>query len=326
MYIRALRMCARILKYNTTKRNYYSRRISFFPWIMVLFVLCLSFPVRAEVWKQYNVISKHYFSIAATGGYYSLLENIPEVTTRGGGAGMLGIGYEFRYNGFWLTTGVEVQYGTSTMNMDGYDVHREMYDTQGKRVSYHYYVAGYSDTQRDFRVGVPLMLGFYTNGIYGGIGAKFSYVPHSVTTPSITYTTTGTYERYIADFENMPNHFYTEYTTPGHNELKMHPQGLIIAELGYDILNKERMQNYALCSVLKIGLYAEYGINSAFSGNEHDELTYGVNPINPSQLTVDSYYVRNSLQGARIVPFFVGVKVAFMLRIRTSNCRCVGPI
>ena len=294
--------------------------------MIVLFFLYASAPAQAEVWKQYNVISKHYFSLSASGGYYSLQENIPEVTTRGGGAGMLGFGYEMRYKGFFVSAGVDLQYGGSTMTMPAYDVHREMYDTQGKRVSFHYSVDSYTDTQYDFRVGVPVMLGFYTNGIYGGVGAKFSYAPHTITTPTIHYVTTGTYERYIADFEDMPNHFYTEYTTPGKNEVKMHPQGSIIAELGYDVLNKERMTNYALCSVLKVALYAEYGINSCMDGNEHDEQTYGINAANPSQLTIDSYYARANLDNARIVPFYVGVKVTFMLRIRTSNCRCEGPL
>ena len=39
--------------------------------------LMLHVTTHAEVWKQYNVITKHYFSISASGGYYSLLENIP---------------------------------------------------------------------------------------------------------------------------------------------------------------------------------------------------------------------------------------------------------
>ncbi|MBQ9295685.1 MAG: hypothetical protein IJ204_00640 [Paludibacteraceae bacterium] len=291
-----------------------------------LLLIIASLPLRAEVWKQYNVITKHYFSISAGGGYYSLLENIPEVTTRGGGAGMLGVNYEFRYSGFWFSVGADVQYGSSTLTMAPFEVHREMYDTQGKRVSYHYNIEEYSDTQRDFRVGVPVLFGFYTNGVYGGIGAKFSYAPHTVTTPAMTYTTSGTYERYLADFENMPNHFYTQYSVPGKTEVKMHPQGSVIAELGYDVLNKERMSNYALCSVLKVALYAEYGINSCTSGNAHDEIIYKYNPADPTQLIADSYYVRHNLEKARIVPFYVGVKVTFMLRIRTSNCRCYGPL
>lgn len=288
--------------------------------------LMLHVTTHAEVWKQYNVITKHYFSISASGGYYSLLENIPDVTTKGGGSGILGINYEMRYNGFWFSVGVDMLYGTSTLNMPPFDAHREMYDTQGKRVSFHYHIDEYSDTQKDFRVGVPVLFGFYTNGLYGAVGAKFSYAPRTVTTPTITYTTSGTYERYIADFENMPNHFYAEYTTPGRSELKMHPQGSIIAELGYDVLNKERMSNYALCSVLKLAVYAEYGINSCMSGADHNEQLYGVNPANPVQLTIDSYYARMNLDEARVVPFYVGIKATFMLRIRTSNCRCEGPL
>lgn len=278
-----------------------------------------------QKWKMYNVNTKHYFSVAAGVGYYSLLENIPEIQTTGGAAGTLNVGYELRYNGFCMLLGVDVQYGASTMTMPPFSVHRDIYDTQGKRVSMHYEVSRYSDTQSSLRVGVPLLFGFYTNGIYGALGAKFSYVPLTVSVPEMKYTTTGTYEQYIVDFEDMPNHFYTEYTTPGREEIRMHPQGLVVAELGYDILNKERMSSYARCSVLKVAVYAEYGLNSCLSGLAHDEQTYGINPADPSQLVVSSYYARRNLRNARIVPLYVGVKLTYLMRIRTANCHCESP-
>lgn len=283
--------------------------------------------VHAQVWKMYNVNTKHYFSISAGGGYYSLYENIPEIETRGGGAGLFGLAYEMRYNGFWLSVGADFLYGTSTLTMmNGFEITRDIFDTQGKRVTITYDVAGYTDTQRDFRIGIPLMFGFFTNGFYGGVGAKFSYAPRTMTTPSITYTTTGDYYQYLADFVDMPNHFYTQYTQKGSSRVEMVPQGSVVAELGYDILNKERMTMYSLCSVLKVALYAEYGINSCVKGAEHDQMVYGFSETDASKLTVASYYARTNTHDMRIVPFYVGVKVCFMLRIKTANCHCDGPL
>ena len=293
--------------------------------LLVAVVLLTASPVRGDqVWKLRNVIDKHYFSLSASGGYYSLLENLPDISTSGGGGLALGFGYEFRYSYFWLSLGIDFQYGVSTLTSAGFDVHRELLDTQGKPVSFHYYVDSYRDTQHDCRIGMPFMLGFCTNGIYGGIGVKISYAPRTICTPSITYTTTGTYEQYIDDFEEMPNHFYTEYTTPGRSEVIMKPQGHVVAELGYDILNKERMASYSLCSVLKVAAYAEYGINSCMSGSEHDGILYGYDSTNPALLTVNSYYAQHDVSKARIVPLYVGVKVTFMLRIKTANCHCDG--
>ena len=225
---------------------------------------------QAEVWKQFNVLTKHYLSLSGEVGYYSLLENMQDVRTRGGVGGALGLGYEMRYNGFWLGVGLDVMYGSTTMTTAGYSVDRELIDTQGKRVNYHYDVQSYTDTQHDLRVGIPLLLGFYTNGFYGGAGFKFSLAPYTATTPTIHYRTTGGYEKYIDDFENMPNHFYTEYTVNGRSEVKITPQAHVVAELGYDILNKERMSSYALCSVLKVALYAEDGLNSCLKGTIHE--------------------------------------------------------
>lgn len=291
--------------------------------LLAAVVMMMAVPLCAQQkWKLNNVIDKHYFSLSASGGYYSLLENIPEITTKGGGGCTIGIGYEFRYSYFWLSAGFDFQYGASTLTTAPFDIHREFLDTQGKPVNFHFYVDEYSDTQHDFRIGIPVMVGFCTNGIYGGIGMKFSYAPRTVATPSIKYVTTGTYEQYIDDFENMPNHFYTEYTAPGRTEIVMKPQGHVIAELGYDILNRERMTTYALCSVLKVAAYAEYGINSCMSGSEDDGILYGYDETNPAQLIANSYYAQHNVSKARIVPLFVGIKVTFMLRIKTANCRC----
>ena len=250
------------------------------------------------------------------------MENRDDIHTKGGAGAGIGIGYELRHKGFWLATSVDVQYGVSTMKTDGYSIDREMIDTQGKHVNFHYDVQSYSDTQHDLRLGIPVILGFYTNGFYGGAGARFSLAPYTATTPSIHYKTTGGYERYIDDFENMPNHFYTEYTIDGKSKVSIKPQFSVVAELGYDILNKERMSNYARCSVLKIAVFAEYGINSCITGVPHEEDTYEVDKVNPTILNPSSFYANKDMRNARIVPLFVGVKVVYMFRIKTANCRC----
>ena len=137
--------------------------------LLVLLIAGGVLPLRAEIWKLYNYNTKHYFSLSAGVGYYSLLENIPEVSTKGGAAGLFGVAYELRYNGFAFSVGVDLQYGSSTMTMAPFSAHREIYDTQGKQVSMHYEVSSSTDTQSDFRVGIPVMFGFYTNGLYGAL-------------------------------------------------------------------------------------------------------------------------------------------------------------
>lgn len=291
-------------------------------WLLLLATMM----AQAEVWKMYNVLTKHYLALSGELGYYSLLENVPGVTTRGGASGSIGLGYEMRYNNFWLGVGLNFQFCSSTMTIAGSSVDRAIYDTQGKLVQYHYDVEGYKDTQNSLRVGLPILLGFYTNGIYGGAGVRVSLAPYSFTTPSVTYKTIGDYDHYIDPFEDMPNHYYTEYTTTGHTDIKLRPQASVIAELGYDILNKERMTTYALCSVLKVALFAEYGLNSCLTGTKDERDIYRVDSTNPTQLIPDAYYANKDLRRARIVPLFVGVKVTFMLRIKTANCRCDGAI
>lgn len=293
-------------------------------WLVHIVLLLCVCTAQAEVWKQFNVLTKHYLSLTGEVGYYSLLENLPDVRTRGGASGALGLGYEMRYNKFWFGIGLDLQYGSSSMTTAGFGIDRAVYDTQGKLVQFHYDIKDYTDTQNDLRVGVPILFGFYTNGIYGGAGLRFSFAPYTFSAPSVTYYTRGSYEKYIDDFEDMPNHFYTEYTTKGRSELKIRPQASVIAELGYDILNKERMSAYALCSVLKVALYAEYGLNSCMNGTKDESEVYSIDPSNPTQLIPSSYYANKDLRKSRIVPLFVGIKITFMLRIKTAECRCDG--
>jgi hypothetical protein len=112
----------------------------------------------------------------------------------------------------------------------------------------------------------------------------------------------------------------------GRSELKMIPQVAVIGELGYDVLNKERMNQYARCSVLKVALYAEYGLLNSLTGTQVPAELYTVNADNPTLLVPVSYYVTKDLRQNRIVPLFVGVRVTFMLRIKTANCHCDGAI
>jgi len=297
-------------------------------WVVLAFFLfpfsvC---PVMAKAWRQSSVLTKHYLALSGDVGYFSLLENIADIETRGGASGGIGIGYELRYNGLWVNAGLDVQFSRSTLTTQPYNVDRAIMDTQGKVVQYHYTVQGYTDTQNDLRIGLPVLVGFYTNGFYFGGGVRVSYAPLTFSTPTVRYTTRGEYEKYIDDFTNMPNHFYTEYTTHGRSELKMIPQLSVVGEIGYDVLNKERMNQYARCSVLKVALYAEYGMLSCLQGTQSPAELYMVDTTNPSQLVPVSYYVTKDLRQNRIVPLFIGVRVTFMLRIKTANCHCDGAI
>ena len=295
-------------------------------WLVHILLLLVFSPVMAIGWRQTDVQLKHYLTFSTNGGYFSLLENIPEVETLGGGGATLGIGYEMRYKHLWVGAALDVQYCFSSLNSPANDIDRVVYDTQGKALTYHYHVRGYTDTQHDVRIGLPVLVGFYTNGIYGGVGIHASFAPFTVATPTVAYTTRGEYERYINDFTNMPNHFYTEYTIRGRTEMKMLPQVSVIGEIGYDVLNKERISQYRRCSVLKIAAYAEYGfLNSTTGSQEVTDLFY-VDANNPIRLVPVGYYTCRDVRDKRIVPLLVGVKVTFMLRIKTPNCHCDGAI
>lgn len=277
---------------------------------------------KVVIQKYRRHYAQHYYTVSGGLGYYALTEDINEVKTFGGAATMLGFGYEMRAGHFFLDAGIDFSYGISGMRLPLFETDAMVFDTQGKTVNYHYVANKYTEVQHDVRLGIPVMVGFHTKGLYGGIGAKFSYAPNTIGVPTVRYTTTGTYLRYIEDFGSMPNHYYYDYRTRGHTQIDMLPQGSVIAEVGYDILSREHSATYSDYNILKLSLYAEYGLNSAIRGSAGNALTYRVNPENASNLIIDSYYSCKNMKKNNIMPLFVGVKVTYMIRIKTRNCFC----
>jgi hypothetical protein len=118
----------------------------------------------------------------------------------------------------------------------------------------------------------------------------------------------------------MPNHFYKTYTAKNIENIKMNIPINIIAEVGYDVLYNANYNLYGKDQILKIGLYAEYGLRNAFN-NKIDAPLFSVNQEHPTQLNVYSYYNNKAITN-KILPFNIGLKVTYMLQIPTKNCHC----
>ena len=290
--------------------------------ILFLLILLISQFVHSEQKRiDKNVIDKHYGYLEVGCGYYSLLEQFDDLTTKGGFSAHFGGGYEFRYSYLWTSVGLQVDYWSSTASTREYLMDQRMLDTQGKPIFYHFSIDPSTETSYGLYAYVPVLIGFHVNGFYIGAGAKFGYSIFAKNKILRTYSTSATYEQYIADFIDMPNHSYANYEATNKEKLNIKIPLNLALELGYDVLANYSYSSYSRDKVLKIGLYAEYGLLNAFS-NEKDDALFAPNQQHPSQLEVFSYYNHKATQHYRVVPFNAGLKVTIMFRIPTSSCNC----
>lgn len=264
----------------------------------------------------------HHFGIIGSVGYSSYFDNYSEIRTVGNVAGSLGVEYEFRLlNGFWFSIGPEVQCltGTSHFATTGTDI--KVIDTYGFPADYHYDFDNGVDIQRNVYINLPIALGYYYNGWYFGAGFKVGYSLYSSESTHLRYTTTGTYEEYIDDFEQMSRHFYNTYETSVTQSTRKKYKLAVLGEIGYDVLSWYRNQYHSFTSGLKISLFAEYGLNNINDGVK-DVSLYTINPNNPSIIQLHPFYASRDGASHSIHPFYAGVKLTWILCVKTKKCNC----
>lgn len=266
----------------------------------------------------------HYVSFSAGGGWYSLMETLPDLNTTGGGSAFAGVGYELRYKNFWLGTGVDLQYFGNTATTNGSLFSQMMYDTQGKQMTCHYDVYDDKEQVQGANVGIPLIVGAqFLNGFYLGAGARFQVNMAATASSRVTYRTSATYDRYIADFESMPNHWYQPYTVTGRQRVTMRPEVSLVAEVGYDVFAHAYEALTTLHPpVLKVAAYAEIGVMNVLK-NEGDLPRYTINAENPMYLDIVPYYRAIDTNVNKFLPLFVGVKLTYLFLVPKRDCRCL---
>ena len=252
----------------------------------------------------------HFGYVSGGVGYTSLQENIPDLTPDGGIGGFVGLGYEFRNKGFWLSVGAQLGFHESRVSLENYREDHNGYDTQGKEVVLHYSVDE-RDTQRWKFVEVPIMVGWYFKGFDIGIGPKISYAIDSRSTSAGTYTLSATNELYGIEFHDMPERGYTTYSFEGEHTATLRPLVSIIGEVGYDVLSSVPTRSM-ICHVLKVGFYFEYGLNNLVTPVSSNKRLV-IDQNNATKVQVNPYFASGMTKAYRVVPFFTGVKFTYLI-------------
>jgi len=290
----------------------------------------------------------HYLSLPMSFGYSNYLapgfkNQVSTYTNPGKIGATLGIGYEYRYRLFWMSMHLEGQVLTSRLRPGIAQIDTMMYDTDShydskkRENAYHYKFSDWHDDQLGVYGCFPIMFGFRANAFYMGIGAKVGYSFYGTSTPKSTYTTSSTYDRYIADFEDMPNHYLTEYgsgLTSGGKDITI-DFGInvaAIAEIGYEVYHSEGSKHVRPW-ILKLGAYAEYGLLTAYTNNGNVQpqiematvtLSDGTTAVDPSQLELRPFYKAHDTRDVSINPLYVGAKLTFLFDLPVpQKCHCL---
>jgi len=289
---------------------------------LVIGLILLSICINANARKQYGYADNYHFGyISAAAGYTSLSQNIPNVATTGDFGYLVGLGYEFRHTAFWLSVGAQYMQHQSKTVIDAFAYippYKGM-DDQAKNVDYYKYTIYQTDQQLWRTIDVPIQLGYYYNGFYVGAGAKVGFSVGSTITVSGEYDLSAKYNRYMEEFRDV--NYYTHYSLPEtkHN-VALRPQFSLIGEIGYDLLSP-MMTNDALCHVLKIGFYFEYGLRSVRPEGSMDVISIDGMSVEEAakakaditKATLNPYYLSTATEGKRVVPYFVGAKLTYMI-------------
>lgn len=269
----------------------------------------------------------HNIALWLNGGATSYIDNIEESGLAIGGGGALGVGYELQVNHFLMDIGAEFQYGSTFINMNPYTVDVPgLVDSEGDQYDGHFNFHERQDVTNVGYVNVPLLFGGQFNKFYFLVGAKLGLSVLTSSQINSFVKATGTYDKFIGEFENMPNHNFgtTEHSMPSPVTFNMDVRASL--ELGYRIVpGSGSGDEYAVPSPVtyRIAAFCDYGVLNANSGN--NTLDYATVPANGdvNNIAMNHVYMSSLAQGKMINNLFCGVKFTVLFQLPTpKNCRC----
>lgn len=285
---------------------------------LLLLTITVGINARSPYAKAENY---HFGYISAAAGYSSLGQNISNVSTKGNLGYLVGVGYEFRHTAFWLSVGAQYMQHQSQTAIDEFTYQPAFkgMDDQGKNVDYYKYTINQTDRQSWRTIDVPILLGYYYNGFYVGAGAKVGFSMGSTIVVNGSYELSAQYNRYIGEWHQV--HYYGNYTVPETTyNCDLRPQFSILGEIGYDLLSPMSTRS-AICHVLKIGFYFEYGVRSVrpegsmgvinIDGMSVEEAAKS--KVDVTKATLNPFYLSQASEGKYVVPYMVGVKLTYMI-------------
>lgn len=278
--------------------------------------------------RQWDI---HNIAVWGGAGYSGLVNNYPAATSGmgytgdfsnkfvGGGGGMIGLGYEYKYKHFILSAGPEFRIFSSTDKLQfgsPYDQSMSQYN-QTK----HYYLNDLRENQAIGQIMVPIMFGGTFDMVYFKAGAKVGYTLlgnyHQKGLLTTTITDPMAYDPEWKDILSRGAVTDAPFDVKGKN-----PYGLDIAvsaEVGVNLdqllgsdwqkANEQRDRPIRM----RVALFADYGVTSMNVGTAAPFATTTEDAISTTSLH-QSEWATSSLNS-----LLVGVKFTAMLQMNKEK-------
>ena len=274
----------------------------------------------------------NFIAVSVSGGYSNMVTYDKIDLPIGLAGGTFGFGYEMhgRNPNFWWSVMGEAEYLTSSLTINNEAGDRWIHDNENYLAIMHYDINHWNDFQQYFFLSLPVMVGYRMPGFYVGGGVKFMYCTYGHATNTLNYTTSATYDRYCDDFVDMPNHYYTNYTSTGSSKLNFNKfNAAICFEIGTTVLDRtydvvkpknKKMHTYNPRLMMKLGFYAEYGFLNLNSGTGNASLVT-IRNDEAHTLDVAPLFVSSAMTNRTVNPFYAGIKLTILYNRHCRNCQ-----
>ncbi len=284
---------------------------------LLAILTCLSFATLS---------AQLYLGVATSAMATWQTDNLDFTQTQPGGGATLGGVIQYNIRHFYLRSGVSLEYFNAIQKISNTDFNIPMQDAEGISFIYRGEIQNRRDNVRFLEISIPLILGAQLQHFYFGGGIRAVFPTLSRAQQKAQYMTLGDYEgRYYEDLSDMPQHGFYDYRsiTTG-NTLSLQPDIRICFETGAIVNTKIGRNKYS--DILKIGLYAEYGLLNTIKNNGNLEL----NQIDLSPFpmpTINNVYTTTQAGAFSVHNIMLGLHIAWLFPIsntaRHSHNKCM---
>lgn len=216
---------------------------------------------------------RSYVDIYGGAGYSLMMHNIAGSKTPGGGAGMIGVGYDLKHrrNPLIFHAGLEFMLLNSTTKMDPFRLEGQFnYGdptiTGNYPMDFYMDFNPYKESHNRFSINVPILVGAEFDRWYIMGGAKAQIGVLGFYNTRGTVTTSAKDHQLIGDFENMPTHAFeaSDFKSNGNINFGIDVTasvegGVVLDEWMPRNMLKLNNKNRTKLSY-RAGLFADYGI------------------------------------------------------------------
>lgn len=220
----------------------------------------------AQTRRQIRDSHRDFIYLNGNIGYQTFLNQEPMLKNAPGVGLEFGAGYHMYHNHFILSVGLEGHYGRYNIKpLAESRTFPNTPDSQGDIMTLNADIYDRKDMMDVMDLQVPLLLGGEWKHFYMKAGVKAGLNVAGTAVTKAKVTTTGTYDRFVDDFGNMPNHqFLTDQQVRSDKQkISFNPQVYATAEIGYRLggvytgtgadIPRSKVRYY-------VAAFAEYGI------------------------------------------------------------------